>query len=168
MGAVHQPRVRLWAGSIWTLALLLGTASCRITDHSEKDADAITADALKIPESGFNNGDTAALPSIAFDSTEKSFGRVSQGALVEKTCSFTNAGGSDLLITDVRGTCGCTVGKDWPKAPVRPGQGGTITVTFDSEGRSGAQDKTITVTANTRPPTSVLLLKGEVVAPPSN
>ncbi len=33
---------------------------------------------------------------------------------------------------------------------------------------SNKADKTITVTGNTQPPTTVLLLKGEVVAPPTN
>lgn len=161
----HRP---LRTTGAWAAFVPLALSSCMITDHSEKDPAAITAEALNIPESGYAIGDTADLPSLAFDSTEKHFGQVPQGALVEKTWIFTNTGGSDLLITDVRGTCGCTVGKDWPKAPVRPGQGGSITVTFDSEGRSGMQDKAITVTANTRPPGTVLLLKGEVVAPPSN
>lgn len=142
--------------------------SCQLTDHTERDPNAMTADALNIPASGYQDGDTADLPRMAFDSTAKNFGKVAQGTRVDKSWTFENVGGSDLVITDVRGTCGCTVGKEWPKAPVRPGEGGTITVTFDSEGRSGLQDKTITVTGNTQPPTTVLLLRGEVVAPPTN
>jgi hypothetical protein len=38
-------------------------------------------------------------------------------------------------------------------------------VVFDSEGRSGRQDKTVTVVANTTPPSTVLTLSGEVVGP---
>lgn len=146
--------------------LLLLLASCQLTDHTEKDPNTITTEALNIPASGYDSGDNTDLPRFAFDSTTVNFGKVAQGAQVEKIFRFTNAGGGDLIITDVRTTCGCTLGKDWPKAPVRPGEGGSITVTFDSEGRSGLQDKTITVTGNTQPPTTVLLLKGEVVAPP--
>lgn len=163
----HQPGARGQRRMLFIGTIVL-VSSCQLTDHSERDPNAITAEALNIPASGYVDGDTTLLPRFAFDSTEKHFGKVAQGALVEKTWSFTNVGGSDLVITDVRGTCGCTVGKDWPKAPVHPGEGGTITVTFDSEGRSGLQDKTVTVTSNTQPPTTVLLLKGEVVAPPTN
>jgi Protein of unknown function (DUF1573) len=65
----------------------------------------------------------------------------------------------------VRGTCGCTVGKDWPKTPIAPGKGGAITVSFDSEGREGKQHKTVTVLANSVPPSTVLTLTGEVVGP---
>ena len=172
----HEPRatssihpaqmLRLVAQGSLLVFFVFALISCQLTDHSERDPDAVTAEALNIPASGYQEGDTTDLPRMAFDSTEKRFGKVTQGTLVEKTWSFTNVGGSDLVITDVRGTCGCTVGKEWPKAPVHPGDGGTITVTFDSEGRSGMQDKTVTVTGNTQPPTTVLMLKGEVVSPP--
>lgn len=148
------------------LAAVLLVPSCRITDHSEKDPEAITSEALNIPNSGSGTGDAAELPTIAFDSTTLAMGRIAQGSQVEKIFRFVNSGRKDLIITDVRGTCGCTVGKDWPKAPVHPGQGGTITVRFDSEGRSGAQTKTVTVVANTQPATTVLTLTGEVIAPP--
>jgi hypothetical protein len=141
-------------------------SGCRVTDHSERDPKAITTELLDQPASGYAAGDTADVPHMAFDSTTLDFGRIVQGAQVERTYRFINDGGSTLIITDVRSTCGCTVGKDWPKEPVSPGQGGTITVRFDSEGRGGHIDKAVTVTANTRPPTQVLRLTGEVVAPP--
>lgn len=145
---------------------LAGASACRLTDHSER-SEGLDADVLEFPESGYEQGDPSKLPAFAFDSTEKSMGRLAQGEQVERTFHFTNSGGKDLLITDVRGTCGCTVGKDWPRRPVPPGASGTITVRFDSEGRSGVQNKSVTVVANTQPPTTVLLLKGEVIAPKS-
>lgn len=150
--------------SILAVALL---GSCRITDHSEGQGG-LSTDIVDIPASGFEVGDTSRLPAFTFDSTTISMGLIAQGQQVERTFLFRNSGGKDLLITDVRGTCGCTVGKDWPKAPIRPGGEGRITVRFDSEGRSGVQHKTVTVVANTRPPTTVLQLKGEVVAPPGS
>lgn len=145
------------------LALVI---SCRVTDHSERDPGAITTGVLDDPSSGYAAGDTGMLPHMAFDSTTLDFGRIVQGAQVERTYRFANDGGSLLIITDVRSTCGCTVGKDWPRQPLAPGDSGTITVRFDSEGRGGRVDKAVTVTANTRPPTQVLHLTGEVVAPP--
>lgn len=148
-------------------ALIVGTTmgACRLTDHSER-TDEVTSDMLEIPASGFDPKDAASLPAFRFDSMELDMGRIAQGVQVERTFRFVNAGKRDLFITDVRGTCGCTVGKDWPREPVHPGDGGTITVRFDSEGRGGHQLKTVTVVANTQPPTTVLTLKGEVVAPP--
>ncbi len=92
-------------------------------------------------------------------------GRIAEGAQVEKSYRFTNRGKIDLVITDVRASCGCTVAKNWPRMPIAPGASSAITVNFNSEGRPGKQHKTITVVANTNPPTTVLTLSGEVVAP---
>jgi hypothetical protein len=155
-----------WRIPVMIVMFAFALQSCQLTDHTEKDPNAITTEALNIPASGYEPGDSTDLPRIVFDSTTMHFGRIPQGNQVEKQFRFTNAGNKDLIIVDVRSTCGCTVGKDWPKAPVHSGDGGTITVHFDSNGRSGLQDKTVTVVANTQPPTTVLLLKGEVVAPP--
>lgn len=142
------------------LAVVLG--ACRLTDHSERE---VTATALDPPVSGFGEVDPAKLPAIRFDSSLFDMGAMPQGAVVEHAFHFTNTGGSDLIIIDVRGSCGCTVGRDWPRQPVRPGERGTIQVSFDSEGREGHQHKTVSVTANTTPPTTVLTLQGEVLPP---
>jgi hypothetical protein len=154
-----------------SLILFLGVAAvcgCRNTDHSERSPDEVTSEVINVPTSGFQEEDTARMPRFAFDSTTLDMGRVSQGARITKVFRFTNAGGSPLVITDVRGSCGCTVGRDWPKDPVAPGASGAITVSFDSEGRNGVQDKSVSVRANTRPPTTVLRLRGEVIAPPGS
>lgn len=148
------------------LALLaLLHCGCRITDHSEKDPEAVTVDGLNFPKSGFENVDPADLPKVDFEITHMDLGQIVQGAKVDRTFNFKNTGKSALVITDVRGSCGCTVAKDWPKEPVKPGTSGTISFTFDSEGRSGRQDKTITMVANTSPPSTVLTFSAEVIGP---
>lgn len=142
-------------------------AACRITDHSERADDEVDANDLRFPASGYEKADPAAMARIVFEQPSHSFGRVVQGAKVDHTYRFTNQGKVDLIITDVRASCGCTVSKAWPRHPIRPGQSGEIEVTFDSEGRDGRQEKTITVVANTSPSTTGLFLHGEVVAPGS-
>jgi len=118
--------------------------------------------------SGYAGADSASQAHLLFDSTTINMGQVSQGVLVERTYRFRNTGGTAVLIADVRGSCGCTVGKSWPRDPVPPGATGAIEVSFDSEGREGVQEKTISVVANTRPSTTVLVLRGEVIAPTKN
>lgn len=147
------------------LPLILGTTGCQLTDYSEDRDTEVTTENLAFPASGYENVDPEELPRITFDSTQLSLGHIIQGAQVQKTYTFTNTGGSPLVITDVRSSCGCTVGKDWPKQPIAPGEAGSISVTFNSEGRSGRQEKTITVVANTTPPSTVLTLIGEVAGP---
>lgn len=136
---------------------------CQLTDHSERTE--VTTEDIQFGRSGYEEVDPGELPRIEFPQREQDMGRVVQGAKVEKRFAFTNSGKSPLVISDVRSTCGCTVGKDWPKTPIAPGEGGEITVSFDSEGRTGTQHKTITVVANTEPASTVLTLKGEVVGP---
>lgn len=149
------------------LSLLLAFSSCRITDHSERDPNEVSAENLNFPTSGYENVDPDDLPKFEFAYTHLDFGQIVQGTKVDSLYIFENTGGSPLVITDVRGSCGCTVGKDWPKQPVAPGDKASIRISFDSEGRSGRQDKTVTVVANTSPPSTVLTLTAEVVGPTS-
>jgi hypothetical protein len=77
---------------------------------------------------------------------------------------FTNTGKEDLIITNATGSCGCTV-PVWPKEPTKKGAKGTIKVTFNSAGKMGMQDKTVTITSNAKNTPVVLHLKGTVEAP---
>lgn len=144
---------------------ILALPSCLLTDHSENDPAVASAKDLQIPASGYQDASEARMPVIAFDSTDLDMGRIAEGVQVEKVFSFTNKGKVDLVLTDVRASCGCTVAKNWPRMPIAPGARGAITVNFNSEGRPGVQRKTITVVANTTPPTTVLTLSGEVMSP---
>jgi hypothetical protein len=67
---------------------------------------------------------------------------------VEHTFSFRNTGSEPLVITNVQVTCGCTTPKGWPRDPIQPGDGGEITVGFNTSGKSGRQHKPVTVISN--------------------
>lgn len=76
---------------------------------------------------------------------------------------FTNTGNADLVISDVKSTCGCTVPSK-PEKPIKPGASGKIEVKYDMH--TGPFRKTITVQSNAvNVPDGVvaLKLKGEVV-----
>ena len=53
-----------------------------------------------------------------------------------------------MLITNVQVTCGCTAPRGWPRDPVAPGGKGELTIAFNSAGKSGKQDKPVTITSN--------------------
>ena len=101
---------------------------------------------------------------MKFEYDTHDFGKLKQGDKVTYKFNFVNVGKSPLIITSAVASCGCTT-PEWPKTPVKPGDGGQITVIFNSTGKSGLQDKMITVTANTNPAQNVVHLVGEVVAP---
>ena len=73
---------------------------------------------------------------------------------------FTNTGSEPLVISDAKGSCGCTVPK-FPKEPILKGQSNVINVSYDTK-RPGPFTKTVTVTSNAKTPTTVLTIKGVV------
>lgn len=150
-----------WAFALASLALLF-LNGCRITDHTEEN-DEVDPQHISFPASGYQDVDLDNMPVLAMEQTHLDMGQIVQGSTIEHRFTFTNTGGSALVIADVRGSCGCTVSKDWPRTPIAPGATGGVTVSFDSEGRSGKQNKTVTIVANTTPPSTVLTLAGEVV-----
>ena len=146
------------------VSLLIGSVGCRISDHGDEEGG-ISASDIHIPASGYQEADLDKLPKLTFDTDTMDAGRIAQGTVISRTFEFVNSGSSDLIIADVRSTCGCTVGKNWPKHPVKPGERGSIDVTFDSEGRNGVQNKSVSIVSNANPSTHMLILRTEVMAP---
>ncbi|MFN0212698.1 MAG: DUF1573 domain-containing protein [Saprospiraceae bacterium] len=105
--------------------------------------------------------DTNQLARISFEQAEFDFGTVNEGTVVEHTFKFANTGKVPLTILKCRSSCGCTV-PEWPEEPIPPGGTGEITAKFNTEGKTNEQKKSITVTANTYPNESKVLLKGIV------
>ncbi|MCB0519132.1 MAG: DUF1573 domain-containing protein [Lewinellaceae bacterium] len=103
--------------------------------------------------------------SIQFPETEFNFGKVKAGEKVRHEYKFKNTGKEPLIISNAKGSCGCTV-PEWPKEPIPVGGEGSIMVQFDSKGKSGNQTKQVTITANTDPPQSIIYIKGEVMPDP--
>lgn len=101
---------------------------------------------------------------ITFDNAEFNFGEVTDGDMVKHTFKFTNTGDKNLILIDVKSTCGCTVPEDWPKQPIAPGEGGEIKVIFNSHNKVGAVNKGIRVEANTNPSVTTISLIGTVKA----
>jgi hypothetical protein len=111
-----------------------------------------------------NIGNKNELPIIDFEEEEHDFGKIVQGEKVSYDFKFTNAGKSNLIISNASASCGCTIA-DFPKEPIPPGKSGKITVEFNSEGKSGYTEKIITVVTNCEPNTKILKIKVDIVEP---
>ena len=98
-----------------------------------------------------------------FDVETYDFGTIKQGESVTYDFNFSNTGKEPLIISEAHGSCGCTV-PVWPKEPLKKGDKGQIKVTFNSAGKQGMQDKTITITSNASDSPKVLHIKGTVEA----
>jgi hypothetical protein len=99
--------------------------------------------------------------SFKFNEEEFNFGTIKQGESIQHDFEFTNTGKAPLIITNASGSCGCTV-PEWPKEPIAPGAKSVIKVTFNSAGKQGVQDKTVTLQSNAQQNPMVLHLKGNV------
>ena len=99
---------------------------------------------------------------IKFEESEYNFGKAISGEKVWHTFVFTNTGTEPFIISNAKGSCGCTVPR-WPKEPIAPGETGEIFVVFNTKNKMGNQIKTITITGNTEPSRSMLYVKGEVI-----
>lgn len=146
---------------IFVLALMaMSFASCQNTGKSNTatgkgtEATAETAIDTVAPAAG----DAAVM---SFENGDYNFGKITQGEKVSYSYKFKNIGKSPLIILNATATCGCTV-PEVPKEPIKPGAEGEIKVVFDSNGKSGMQDKVITVTSNAQPHIASLHLTGEV------
>ena len=100
-------------------------------------------------------------PEIVFEQEIHDFGTIDYSGDGTYAFKFTNTGKEPLLITDCKGSCGCTVPK-WSKEPVTKGQSGYINVSYDTK-RQGPFTKTVTVTSNAgKGMTKVSTIKGVV------
>ena len=121
------------------------------------------SDIIRNPVSANQPIDTINVAKIEFEEEEFDFGETKEGGIIKHTFKFTNKGTVPLIITDARSTCGCTV-PTWPKQPIAPGNSAAIDVRFDTKNKRKEQKKFITITANTYPATTKVLLKGFVKA----
>ncbi|WP_367391322.1 DUF1573 domain-containing protein [Lewinella sp. LCG006] len=98
---------------------------------------------------------------ISFTETTFDFGTVEEGTIVTHVFTLTNTGQEPLVLTDAKGSCGCTI-PQWPREPLAPGETASITVEFNSKNKMGKRNQRVTVTANTDPAQSFIYLTGEV------
>lgn len=105
---------------------------------------------------------TNAQAKIKFDKETIDYGKIAKGSDGVRDFGFTNIGDADLIISDVKSSCGCTV-PEKPKDPIAPGASSVIKVKYDTK-RVGKIRKTITVYSNATEPIKALKIKGEVMA----
>ena len=100
-------------------------------------------------------------PIMTFDNTEHDFGTIEKDSKVEYSFSFKNTGEADLIITRAVGSCGCTI-PEYPKEAIKPGESAKMKVSFNSKGKHGNQQKSITITSNTEKGTESLSIKASI------
>ena len=105
-------------------------------------------------------------PVMTFNETVHDFGDINEGDVAETTFKFKNTGKTDLVISNIKGSCGCTVPSNWKKEPIKPGEESEFTVKFNSRNKPNKQQKTVTITSNTAKGRDVVRITANVKPDP--
>lgn len=132
---------------IFSLLFLLAGLSFGLTAQEAVEVEATT----KVATDGAQ---------MEFEMTTVDYGTIEQGSDPYRFFKFTNTGNAPLVITNAKGSCGCTV-PTYPKEPVPPGESGEIKVRYDTN-RVGPFTKRVTLTTNVGDEPIVLTIKGKV------
>jgi hypothetical protein len=102
-------------------------------------------------------------PAMKLVNNEFDIGKMPVNLTKEVEFKFTNTGKSDLIIRNIRATCGCTALQQG-KSVVAPGETSSIKAVFSSGANPGMQHKNIYVHTNDPKNAEVILtIRGEVV-----
>ena len=98
---------------------------------------------------------------IKFKETAHDFKKITEGTQATYSFEFTNTGKAPVVISNVQPSCGCTT-PDWTREPIMPGKTGKVTASYNSAGRPGSFNKTITVLNNGEVSQIILTIQGSV------
>lgn len=89
----------------------------------------------------------AGAQTLTFEKKLHDFGDLTGKDTVSTTLKYSNTGDQELVIKNVRTTCGCTAGVP-AKMILAPGEESTVEVSFIAKGKRGKQRKPISFTSN--------------------
>ncbi|MCX8471538.1 MAG: DUF1573 domain-containing protein [Chitinophagaceae bacterium] len=100
---------------------------------------------------------------LKLSKTTHDFGKLPQGPTASTEFTVKNISNDVITIENVQPSCGCTV-PDWTRNPIKPGENGTIKAVYNTQGRPGNFNKTLTI--KTSRGTKPVFITGEVEQAP--
>ncbi len=164
---LNLQKILMMKATIITLSFfsIFAMISCNNQQQSNQGDNLISTDVVNNPISDNDTTlDQSKLPKFQFEETSFDFGVLVEGEKVAHSFKYKNVGKTDLIISSVSTTCGCTV-PNYSKEPLKPGKEAELEVVFSSSGKRGMQHKTITILANTQPNRTYLEIMAEVITP---
>ncbi|MEO8234481.1 MAG: DUF1573 domain-containing protein [Flavobacterium sp.] len=149
------------------VASLLATVSCKKNDQNSSivvDSNNMVvaqdqSDQMDLgPKKVMKPGE---YPKIEIENSDFDFGDITQGDKVSHVFKFKNTGKTDLVILDAHASCGCTV-PEWTKTPIKNGESGEVKISFNSDGKMGLQQKTVTLRTNTEIGSEIINFKANI------
>lgn len=89
----------------------------------------------------------AKAPQLTFASSSLDFGNVQENTATEKEIEFTNTGKKELLVKSIQPNCSCVTASA-SRTSLKPGESGTLTISFNPQDRTGTQNKAVTLYTN--------------------
>ncbi|OQZ01235.1 MAG: hypothetical protein DCC43_09155 [Candidatus Brocadia sp.] len=123
--------------------------------------DAFASDSIQGGDSGAET--TTDKPKIVFEEQIYNFGKIFIGEIVEYGFKFKNEGQGELIVSNVKSSCGCTAALV-SKSHLRKGETGEVKVKFNPGRYVGKVSKTVMVNSNDPKDSSLkLTIAGEVI-----
>lgn len=89
----------------------------------------------------------AKAPQLKLSTTSLDFGRVQPNTTVVREVAFTNTGKKELKIKSLQGNCSCVTAAS-EKTTLKPGESGTMKISFSAQDRKNTQTKAVTIYSN--------------------
>jgi len=119
----------------------------KINGVSERDFRLVVSANIEEDFSSYTPEQLANAPVLKVDNPEFNFGTLKQGDRVDYEFTLSNTGKSELLIRSIKASCGCTAVQPEKKV-IAPGESIKLKVIFNSAGKKGTQNKTVTLICN--------------------
>ena len=145
------------------ILILAGIFAMSLFSCKQNAADKVNEE--QVTEAAERDAKAGDFPVMEFTEVEHDFGTINEGDIAEHKFMFKNTGKTPLVISNAKGSCGCTV-PEWPKEPVAPGATAELLVKFNSKGKPNQQQKTVTITANTETGKEKIKIKAMVTPDP--
>ena len=95
---------------------------------------------------------------ITFSKYEHDFGTVKKGKKLKQSFYFVNSGDAPLVISNAKGSCGCTI-PFFPKDPIQPGEKGQIDIEIDANNKESDKVFEVSVKVESNAENNLVKLK---------
>ncbi|MGC4023668.1 MAG: DUF1573 domain-containing protein [Cyclobacteriaceae bacterium] len=93
------------------------------------------------------DAELAKAPVLALSANMINFGNVKAGVTLDREIKISNTGKSELIIRHAQSNCSCLTITPGPRR-IKPGQDTSFKISLNTEGRSGPQNKSVTIYSN--------------------
>jgi hypothetical protein len=131
--------------------------------ESTEGSDEMSVKASKEPQQAAETSAEAdKLTTLTLEEKFFDFGKHKEGEQLLHTFVFKNTGNAPLKLQTVKTSCNCSHLKWTKNKTYAPGDTGHINLRFDSKDKSGTQQKSFDIIANTEPKRTVIRFSAEI------